>query len=260
MPLNQYLEIKKWHISVNRIYPQSLQQSFLQVMFGNAGAFITPYRLGEYPGRAYYIEKKDVFFTAVILGFVGTLALEIINIGLGIPASLFYVSNLYSSIINIQSPLPFYILVFILLLVLFISIPKIGNYIATRKLHKGKDSKVAVTLSQLDKSYLLNMLLLSLLRYLVYSFQLWLTLRFFNIIISPFEALAAIPTYYMLVSITPSMPIADPAIRGSWGIVVFQIFTTNTPSIAFAAITLWLINTAMPLLTIPFLNKKNKAE
>ena len=250
MPLNLLLEVIKWHISVNYVERQSFYKSFKQVILGNAGAFITPYRLGEHPSRAYYLDDKKNFFAAVVLGFVGSLALEIINVGLGLPAAFFYFLDAkYSTL------LVFYMLVLAFVLILFIFIPDLGNLLSKRPTRNEQTKTMLETVCSLNTAYLLNILFLSLLRYLVYSLQFYLALRFFDITLNPLQALIAIPTYYMLVSVTPSLPIADAAIRGSWGILVFQAFTYDTPSIAFAAVMIWLINTALPLIAVPFLRK-----
>lgn len=250
MPLNLWLEVYKWHTSVNLISNQTFSQSFSQVILGNAGAFITPYRIGEYPSRAYYLDNKDLFLSAIVLGFIGTLALEIINVGVGLPASLFYFID--SDMFVIVST---YILIFILFVVFFIFLPDFSNILWRRKFKHQQSVQVIEMLKNLTTSFLFKLILLSLLRYLVYTIQLYLILKFFAVDISILQALVAIPTYYMLVSITPSLPIADAAIRGSWGILVFQAYTYSVPSIAFATLFLWLINIVLPLIAVPFVKK-----
>ena len=251
MPLNMFYEVYKWHISVNRVVRQSLGESLRQVMLGNAGAFITPYRIGEYPGRAYFLNDKSVFLTAVALGFVGTLALEIINVGFGLPASVFYFADSQPVAVFLS-----YAFILICAISLFLLLPKVGKWLKKRNYKDERSRNIIDTLCALDNRYLFNMLLYSLLRYMTYSVQLWLALSFFDIELTSLQALIAIPTYYMLVSVTPSLPIADAAIRGSWSIVVFQAYTTNTPAIAFAAVLLWLVNTVLPLLILPFIKKR----
>ena len=250
MPLNLWFEIRKWHICVNKLEQQSFLASFRQVILGNAAAFITPYRLGEHPSRAYYLEDKDLFFSAMILGFIGAMALEFINVGIGLPAAVFYFNNSQVNIIWFV-----YGLILALLLVLFLMLPKFGRLLAEHK-NSQQVKQVVNMLSMLTKRFQLRLILLSLLRYAVYSLQLYLALRFFNIHLTLLQALVAIPTYYMLVSVTPSLPIADAAIRGSWSVVVFQAYTYDTPTIAFAAVLLWLINTALPLIAVPFVKKQ----
>jgi hypothetical protein len=57
--------------------------------------------------------------------------------------------------------------------------------------------------------------------------------------------------YYLLVTITPNVPIAEIGVRGAWAIAVF-----GTPQAAIAAVVLWVINTLLPCLGWLFLRKK----
>jgi hypothetical protein len=57
--------------------------------------------------------------------------------------------------------------------------------------------------------------------------------------------------YYLLVTITPNVPIAEIGVRGAWAIAVF-----GTPQAAIAAVVLWVINTLLPCVGWLFLRKK----
>jgi hypothetical protein len=49
------------------------------------------------------------------------------------------------------------------------------------------------------------------------------------------------PVYYLLVTITPNVPIAEVGVRGAWAIAVF-----GTMNAALAGVLLWGINTLLP--------------
>ena len=57
--------------------------------------------------------------------------------------------------------------------------------------------------------------------------------------------------YYLLVTITPNVPIAEVGVRGAWAIVVF-----GSMNAAFAGVLLWVINTLLPCLGWFFFRKK----
>jgi hypothetical protein len=57
--------------------------------------------------------------------------------------------------------------------------------------------------------------------------------------------------YYLLVTVTPNVPIAEAGVRGAWAIVVF-----GTMNVALAGVLLWGINTLFPCLIWFFLKKK----
>ena len=60
-----------------------------------------------------------------------------------------------------------------------------------------------------------------------------------------------LPIYYLLVTITPNVPIAEVGVRGAWAIVVF-----GSMNAAFAGVLLWVINTLLPCLGWFFFRKK----
>lgn len=91
---------------------------------------------------------------------------------------------------------------------------------------------------------------LSLARYLVFSTQLYMMLRLVGLDISAVEAISRIPYYYLLVTITPNIPISDPAIRGSWAVIAFG------PTGAVASLGLWMINTLLPVIIGSFCKKR----
>ncbi|MBO4519349.1 MAG: hypothetical protein J5704_04855, partial [Paludibacteraceae bacterium] len=60
-----------------------------------------------------------------------------------------------------------------------------------------------------------------------------------------------IPIYYLLVTITPNVPVAEVGVRGAWAIFLF-----GTANAALAGVMLWAINTLLPCLAWFFLRKK----
>ena len=70
--------------------------------------------------------------------------------------------------------------------------------------------------------------------------------------LSPFT-FHLLPVYYLLVTITPNVPIAEVGVRGAWAIMVF-----GSMNAALAGVLLWAINTLLPCLIWPFLRKKEK--
>ncbi|MBR1381740.1 MAG: hypothetical protein IJ554_04630, partial [Paludibacteraceae bacterium] len=67
------------------------------------------------------------------------------------------------------------------------------------------------------------------------------------------SAISSLFIYYLLVTITPNVPIAEVGVRGAWAIVVF-----GTANAALAGVLLWGINTLLPCLIWPFIVNKKK--
>ena len=87
----------------------------------------------------------------------------------------------------------------------------------------------------------------TLLRYMCFSVQRGLMLYFTGVHLTATELLTAIPVYYLLVTLTPNMPVADAGIRGGWAVFVFSRYSGNVPMIALAAVLLWMVNTVIPV-------------
>ena len=96
---------------------------------------------------------------------------------------------------------------------------------------------------------------LSLLRYAVYGTQLLLVLIFCGVTLTPLQYLTIIPIHYLFVTVVPTVPVADAAVRGSVGVLIFSAFTSNSAGVAIAAIILWLLNTIVPTVVGTMVNK-----
>lgn len=94
----------------------------------------------------------------------------------------------------------------------------------------------------------LAVILQTLLRYLIWGIQLWAAFRFAGIVLTPLQAITSIAIYYFLISVMPSLPAADVAVKGGWAVVVFGKMTTNIPAIAIAVTLIWVINTLFPII------------
>lgn len=223
MPLNLLLEALKWRYLLRRFYSLSIRQAYYQVLHGLQGAFLTPARLGEYPARVLSISDQTLWPKAIAQGFVGSAALSAVNIICGLIAlALFSFSSLLA---------PWMIwcaVLFALLLLVLVGV--------------------------FQKQGSIMVVFLSLLRYIVFSIQFALMLHALSIHISP-SVITLIPVYYMLVTILPAIPIADPAIKGSISAIVFSAVTPDTAIIAFATMLLWVINTIIPMLCSTFFKK-----
>ena len=88
----------------------------------------------------------------------------------------------------------------------------------------------------------------SSMRYIIWALQLALTLHFCGVDMTLVQYMIAIPFYYMVVAVFPSIPAANIAIRGTWSLIIFGVFSPNTAGIALAVALIWLINTVLPML------------
>ena len=91
----------------------------------------------------------------------------------------------------------------------------------------------------------------SLVRLICWCVQLALVLWTLEAFSFQPSVISSLFIYYLLVTITPNVPIAEVGVRGAWAIVVF-----GSVNAAFAGVLLWVTNTLLPCLGWFFFRKK----
>ncbi len=260
-PLNVLFESLKWRTLLHDIEPSlTLQQAQRHTYYGFVGAFFTPSRLGDYPSRALLLSDKKHWLSAVALGFVGSLLLVIVICVFGLPAM---VELFIGQDILLQSNTlgdwhySWAIAAFVFLLILAGCLPQMSRWLERRfRFRKQQTIQMVHALGQLTTKQLLTATAWSFFRYLTFCLQVYLVLiacdaNFEHLVHtsnSNFELLLAISTYYLFITITPSIPVADVAIKGSWAIIIFSAIGGNVASITLAIVLIWIINTICPML------------
>ena len=240
MPVNMALEAWRWKTLV----PMSWREANRQVYYSKLAGLITPWRLGEYPARGVLMEQseisnlnsefsKDLWTQVLSMGAVGsaTMTAAIVLAGcVGIafsPAVLTILGNSY-----------LYALcgVVLVLAVVYALFPKaLKNYVA------------------LNYPLLLESTMQSLVRLACWCVQLGLVLYALGAMSNVKCQMSNVLIYFLLVTITPNVPIAEVGVRGAWAITLF-----GSMNAGFAGVLLWTINTLLPCLIWPFLRKKDK--
>ena len=87
---------------------------------------------------------------------------------------------------------------------------------------------------------------LSVLRYLVFSFQFYFLLHMFGVNVSYYNAMIVITSMYVLASIIPSIFIFDVVIKGSVAVYLFSIVGVNELSTLYIVTIMWLLNFVLP--------------
>lgn len=230
MPLNMGLEAWKWRTLI----PMSWSEAHRQVYYSKLAGLITPWRLGEYPARGLLMEKSQ-WGNVLSMGAVGsatmTAAIVIAGLaGLGILGLLGKLGNLVNG--------SYYILVGAVLLLLILAL-----IFAPRLLRRWTTVSHRLILISTAQSFV---------RLACWCVQLALALYSLGALgnLGCLGGLVLTPIYYLLVTITPNVPIAEVGVRGSWAIVVF-----GSVNAALAGVLLWAINTLLPCLVWPFLRR-----
>lgn len=237
MPVNMALEAWRW----KTLIPMSWREAQRQVYYSKLAGLITPWKLGEYPARAVLMEgqsddvqctKDNVWSRVLSMGAVGsaTMTMAIVIGGLGSLGVLGSLGDLVNG--------AYFFLVGAVLLLLVLALA-----LAPRLLRRWavvSHKLVFISVGQ------------SLVRLLCWCVQLYLVLFALGDLgdIGVIGNLGQSAVYYLLVTITPNVPIAEAGVRGAWAVVLF-----GSVNAALAGVLLWVINTLLPCLIWPFLRR-----
>jgi hypothetical protein len=87
---------------------------------------------------------------------------------------------------------------------------------------------------------------LSLIRYLIFSFQFYYFLTMFGVDVDYTKAMAIITSMYFLASILPSISIFDVVLKGSVALFLFGYADVNELTILTIITLMWLLNFVIP--------------
>ena len=241
MPVNMAIEAWRWRTlwndemsreqgSLNE--PLTLNDAQRQVYYSKLAGLITPWRLGEYPARGLLMKETE-WGKVLSMGAVGSATMTIAIIIAGViglafsPSILPYLGGSYLYALGAA---------IVVLAVLFALAPKL-----LRKWAKVNHDLMLRSVGQ------------SLVRLACWCVQLMLVLYALGALgeLGILGGLGKSAIYYLLVTITPNVPIVEVGTRGAWAIVVF-----GTVNAALAGVLLWGINTLLPCVVGLFLSKK----
>ena len=243
MPLNMTLEAWRW----KTLIPMSWREAHRQVYYSKLAGLITPWRLGEYPARGVLMEQsdksqisnlkspmsKDLWTTVLSMGAVGSATMTAAIVIAGVAAMMVY--GVWCMVYK------YYLLIVAFVMLLL----GVALYFAPRLFKRWavvSHKLVAISLGQ------------SFVRLVCWCVQLGLVVWALGgdeISLLRDHVITNSFIYYLLVTITPNVPIAEVGVRGAWAITVF-----GSMNAALAGVLLWVINTLLPCLIWPFIRKK----
>lgn len=247
MPLNMAIETWRWRTLMNDATSSpdgalmDWKTAQRQVYYSKLAGLITPWRLGEYPSRALLMEQENrsaasekhsaIWAKVLSMGAVGSATMTAAIVIAGVPALAFN-----PAVLTFLGGSYLYALaaVILVLTALFLALPRILK------------SYVSVS-----ADLLLRSTAQSLVRLLCWCLQLVLVLYALGAIYNLQFTIYNLFVYYLLVTVTPNVPIAEVGVRGAWAILLF-----GSMNAALAGVLLWVINTLLPCLVALFFAKK----
>ena len=253
MPVNMAIEAWRWRTlwngdatlngangEANELTDERLtfKEAHRQVYYSKLAGVITPWRLGEYPARGVLITNERmnelgserIWPRVLAMGAVGSATMTFAIVLAGVPAIM---ANGEWLMANGE----WWIAVGVILLLLVV-----GLALAPRLLRQYAEVSYGLIIKSVGQS---------LVRLICWCVQLALVLWALEAFSFQPSAISSLFIYYLLVTITPNVPIAEVGVRGAWAIVIF-----GSMNAAFAGVLLWVINTLLPCLGWFFFRKK----
>ena len=248
IPVNWGLESWKWMISVRTFYPVKFWQAFKAVLSGVSFSVTMPNRVGEYLGRIMYLPEGNrlktisvtlvgsfaQLLTTIIMGTIGLLVLKSPLINQIPQLRLWYQFVLYGLII----------LVCILLLIYFNVAGTVGLF--NKWIKNQRYIYLVEALQKFHLRLLIEMLLISFLRYLIFIIQYILVFYLFEVNVAAGTIATVMSVVFLAMAVIPSIALVEVWVRGEVSIKLMGLFSTNTIGIGFTSVTVWFINLILP--------------
>jgi hypothetical protein len=250
--LNMGFEAYKWKILVSSVQKVSFGKAIKATLSGHALVFNSINRFGESAARSIFLDEGHRL-KGMAISMVGSMSLILVNLVMGLLGmvymrifivdathhpeglSMFWLTGLMSifSFGTILLGLLYYKLSW--LIRLLEKIPLVARY-----------RFVVENMEKLHWKFLTKILLLSALRYVVFITQYVLVMQVFEVGISVVDTAALVAVLLLVLSIIPSVTLAELGIRGEASLQLFGLVSTNLLGIIASTGSIWMINLIVP--------------
>lgn len=248
MVVNWSIEAVKWKIAVKPVQQVSFLKAFRAVLSGISFSVSMPNRIGEYFGRVLYMDEgnklKTISITIVasisqliITLFMGALGLILVRDKIesnGLISSIWMQVIIYGTIAVLIGTLIFYFrLSWITKWVE--RLPGITKFVYLIR-----------ALEDFQSRLLLKLIFLSLVRFIVFILQYYLLFQLFSVDLSWFQCFWGVSISFLVMSVIPSIAIAELVQRGKILTTIMAIYSSNQLGVTFTTAGIWLINLIFP--------------
>ena len=266
IPVNWGLEAWKWQLSVRRIYPVSFVQAYKAVLSGVSFSVTMPNRVGEYLGRIMYLPEGSRLKT-ISVTLVGSFAQLLVTLIAGIVGLVLMKDILLQHFTGYRVAAQFIIYGLALtgavcLFFYFRAAAAAGLF--RRWLRSDKYFYLVEALHHFDRRLLVQVLLLSLVRYMVFLVQYIFVFYLFGVYVPVGTIVLVMSIVFLAMAIVPSIALVEVWLRGEIMIILMGLFSANTLGTGFASVTVWFLNLILPaivgsllLLNLRVFRKKN---
>ena len=233
MLFNLSTEALKWKVVLEDSSPISFKKSIQSVFVGQAFAFYTPNRLGDYMGRTMMLDNgnKKVAVAKMVWLSYAQLIVTVLLGGIAL-----FIRPLFWAWLKWIIPL----VLFAMLLLYYISIQFKGRW------H-------FLNLMQISLQIKNKLLLFSLLRYSIFLLQYALAAYMLGVQVSIFDLWVSVALLLLSLSVLPCISITEWVVRGQILILLLGPWCENSLLLIALSTLIWLINLLIPAIIGSFL-------
>lgn len=261
MVINWGIESVKWRMLIRQSEEISIGKAYQAVLGGLAVSVFTPNRVGEFIGRVFILQKTDPV-KAILLTLVGSFSQLLVTVVVGTAAYVFFAPKylslmLFDSTWMVSGISIAMALMSLFMMFVFFNIPvlhRISILLPEKYSERIKNSIDAI--ADCSKQLLLKTVLLSALRYLVFSTQFFMAIRLMGLHFTAQECFLAIPVLYLMLMAIPTVALTEIGVRGSVSVFIFGLIagargldSSGMLAIISASTLIWFLNIAVPSLT-----------
>ncbi len=255
--MNHFLEAIKWKYATRKIQKITWKNSFHAVFSGIAIGSITPNHIGDYGGKILKLEPNNRA-KGVAVNFVISSAQLLTTLFFGSLALFFVIETYYPKLPNVTLFKYIFIPIFLLAAIsLYFSIKHLSKIIHRIPVLK-KISNYVDVLAYYKPSELLLIFLLSCTKYLAFTFQYILAVKYVKPELSSFEIGASSALIFLTQTIVPSFAFTELFVRGSIAAYFFSFISNDLLIIVLVTFSIWILNVIIPAIIGSVLILKSK--
>lgn len=247
MGLNWFCEAEKWRLLMRSTETISRKSAIQSVLTGLSVSMLTPNRIGEYAGRILYLKNKHKL-KGITITLVGSLAQVIASAILGTLGLLVYYLSIETPTFMLLTYISLSLLLALALSFFYLNLQWVSTFCARFEYLRKVRIYVDVV-RRLPHALLLNVLTISVLRFLIYSTQLVILFYFVHIEAPFFTLMSFTWAIFWTLAVVPTIALAELGVRGQTAVFFMSALSTNTLGIVSAMLLLWFINLIIPALS-----------
>jgi hypothetical protein len=249
--VNWYLEAFKWQQSVTVIQQISLNRALEQCLVGASAGIFTPGKAGDYAVKAFAFPRKDRSTVLALNTFNNLMQL--------LTTCIFGCASLILLIAEAPELMGFVSIEKIVFGILVFTALSLTAFVVFKNRLLGLSKKIKKLFIMMTASMCLKIFLISVAKYLVFSFQFMTLLWLLGSQLHSYETFISISSIYVINSVIPSAALSDVMVKSGLGIVIFGLFGVSAAIVLSATTLMWLSNHIVPALigSLTLLNNKS---